>query len=117
MKRALFGLMAAAVLTVTGCSGSEEPAAVEPEVSAKCNAAMTAAAGEPDPTAAEPLIVATLSECSTTDEWYTSLRQHPGAFGLIDDAVIGRNDQELKSACYGNESTSVCNDAASQGRL
>jgi len=78
---------------------------------------MVAAGAESDPTAADPLIVATLSKCSTADEWYAGLRAHPEAFGLTTRAKIGVNDMELRNACYRNEQKPVCADAAKHGRL
>lgn len=83
--------------------------------SAECLGAMETAAAELDSAAADPLIIATLSECGTADEWLAALEQHPGAMGLTERAEIG--DFNLLAACVGQLETPVCADAAEKGRI
>ncbi len=83
--------------------------------SAACVDSMETAAGEPDLEASNQLIVDTLDTCGGVDEWIAAVEQHPGALGLTERAEI--SDLNVQAACFGNEDTKVCRDAADQGIL
>lgn len=82
-------------------------------VSESCRDAMRTAEAEPDSTRADPLIDATLSACSTAEEWVEALRLHPGAMGLSTAAVV--SELHLQIVCYDQAGTPVCVDAAARG--
>lgn len=131
-----WGLVGFAVSATLGCAAGEETPrptalAVESqapeaasqdayawervEPTAECLQAMTTTADEPDSGLANPLIIATLSECTSTAEWLSALEREPGALGMTERAEIGRLDLEV--SCWGNESTPVCADAIAIGAL
>ena len=112
-RRAPWGwIAAAAAIAIFALFGS---ASLETDVSEQCEGSMRRAAAEPDSTKADPLIRATLTACSSADEWLAALELHPGAMGLNERAEIGEMD--LQVACFGYENTRVCRDAAERGML
>jgi hypothetical protein len=108
--RGFAALGLALVLAGCGSPGGES------EPSAECINLMSSAAAAPvvaDEEVQE--LIESLTVCETAEKWLEAVRREPGAMGLTEDADIG--DLELQVACYGQEGTPVCRDAADAGRL
>jgi hypothetical protein len=97
--------------TAPGPAQSTPPA--DTQATAACLEAMEAAASEPDPDRAEPLIIATLSKCTSAEDWLVGLREHPGAMGLTSSADLGSDS--LIVPCSAGPDTRVCSDATKRG--
>ncbi|WP_217181605.1 hypothetical protein [Streptomyces sp. AC495_CC817] len=61
-------------------------------------------------------LLATLSSCSTTDEWVQALKANPGA-GALTSYSTADAEEFLSMACVKAPETPVCVDAAAAGRL
>lgn len=61
-------------------------------------------------------LIATLSSCTTTDEWIRALQANPDAAGLT-SVGIKDGEQFLSLACVKAPETAVCADAKAAGRL
>lgn len=106
------------IILLAGVSLSAACAESEVDVSFECGDSMRLAGHETDVEAANPLIVATLSSCSTADEWLAALREYPRALGLTERAEIGAVD--LEAACYFSDEAAaapVCVDAVDRGLI
>ena len=105
----------AVLLAVTGLTAcSKDSTAPEPE--SACMSAMRTAVAARGPSEANRLTAATLSDCSTAEEWLEALREyHPTAMESESRAEIVR--LELQVACMNHEDTPVCTDAADNGLL
>jgi len=106
--------------TIEESSPAEDPAGAwdgvpgqQVEPSDGCNMAMKKAADEVDPSRAEPLIETTLTACTSSDEWLSSLAIYPAVMGMAEGHTPGLLD--IQSACHKYKSAPVCEDAASQG--
>lgn len=108
-------------------TGREEPVSAAPSppasmtssprvatVSAACAEAFATAAAVPG-LDADAEIRATLTACSTYEEWVAGLRAEPGALGLTHRAAI-TGPMEVASSCY-KASAPVCDDARAVGVL
>lgn len=62
---------------------------------------------------ADEELAATLTACSTYEEWRNGLQDHPGALGLTEQANI-EGPMEVRNVCF-DASGPVCEDARSQG--
>lgn len=81
--------------------------------SSQCMSAMETASAEKDPTGADPLITASLSACTTVDEWLSALEIEPGVMGMVDGTTPDL--QSLQIVCHKAKAAAVCVDAARKG--
>ena len=98
-----------------GSLGTSNVETVPVEASETCRSAMQRAASEPSFEESERLLIETLSQCQTADEWLHVLKAHPGAIGVTDESFVTEDDFVL--ACWDNVDHRVCQDAISTGRM
>jgi hypothetical protein len=109
MKRVghLLALIVLSVVGLTACSAS-------PAVTPACDAAMVAA--EQETGESETAILATLDECTNSEDWIVGLQAHPTA-GSFTSYTRDEAIDFLDIACIRRIDAVVCLDAAEQGHL
>jgi hypothetical protein len=101
---------AAVVLLAAGCGGADDsPEASTPSVSAKCTAAFADQAAHYSANLPESYVEATLTVCSSAEEWLAAARANPDALGLTSSSAVSSVD--LQAACAGHPETTVCKGA------
>lgn len=91
-----------------------EPARTSVEVSSKCATAMQAAAQVPLSRENNLEVIATGDACTSVEEWWLAVKQHPKAFGAIEYP----DDEQwiyLATLCGVAEGSAVCRDAEALG--